>query len=163
MAWLVEVGYKDGVTDPVGYLIKKEIEELGIKGVEKVISFNTYGIAGEVSEGDLKKIGQELLSDNQIQNFGSYGKIIDETLKNMESPKGWLVEVTFKQGVTDAVGMSTLNAIEILGIDGIRNVRTGEKYLILGNVSEETIDKICRAVLVNPLIQDYSCHKIGGS
>jgi len=162
MAWIVEVGYKDRVTDPVGYLIKKEIEDLGIKGVEKVISFNTYGITGEVSEEEIKKIGQELLSDNQIQSFGLYGKVIDETLNKIKSPKGWLVEVTFKPGVTDAVGMSTLNAIEILGIDGIRNVRTGEKYLILGNIPEETMDKICRAVLVNPLIQDYTYHRIGG-
>ena len=28
--------------------------------------------------------------------------------------------------------------------------------------TKETIDKICRAVLVNPLIQDYHYRKIGG-
>jgi len=161
MPWIVEVGYKEGVTDPIGYLIKKEIEDLGIKGVEEVRSFSTYGITGEVSEGDLKRIGQELLHDNQTQHFGLHRKVVDRTLSNMKSSKGWLVEITFKVGVTDAVGMSTLNAIEILGVDGIRNVRTGEKYLILGDITEETIDKICRAVLVNPLIQDYSYHKIG--
>ena len=163
MAWIVEVGHKEGVTDPVGYLIKKEIEDLGIKGVEEVRSFNTYGITGEVSEEELKKIGQELLSDNQTQHFDLHGRVVKKTLSNIKSPKGWLVEVTFKAGVTDAVGMSTLNAIEILGIDGIRNVRTGEEYLILGDIPEETIDKICRAVLANPLIQDYSYHKIGGN
>jgi len=162
MAWIVEVGYKDGATDPVGFLVKKEIEDLGIKGVEEVVSFNTYGITGEVSEQELKRVGQELLSDNQTQNFGLYGKVVEDVVKS-KSKKGWLVEITFKQGVTDAVGMSTLNAIEILGVDGIRNVRTGEKYLILGDISEETIDKICRAVLLNPLIQDYSYHKIGGN
>ena len=162
MVWIVEVGYKDEVTDTVGFLIKKEIEELGIKGVEEVRSFNTYSITGEISEEELKRIGQELLSDNQTQNFGLYGKVVNKTLSKMESPKGWLVEITFKKGVTDAVGMSTLNAIEILGMDNITNVRTGEKYLILGNIPEGIIDKICRAVLVNPLIQDYSYHKIGG-
>jgi len=161
MAWVVEVGYKEGVTDPVGFLIKKEIEDLGIKGVEEVISFSTYGITGEVTEQELKRIGQELLHDNQTQHFGQHGKVVDKTLGKLESPRGWLVEITFKAGVTDAVGMSTLNAIEILGVDGIRNVRTGEKYLILGDIPKETIDKICRAVLANPLIQDYSYHKIG--
>ncbi len=161
MVWLVEVGYRDKVTDPVGFLIKKEIEDLGIKGVEEVRSFSTYGITGEVSEGELERIGQELLHDNQTQHFGLHRKVIDKTLSNLESPKGWLVEITLKAGVTDAVGMSTLNAIEILGVEGIRNVRTGEKYLILGDISKETIDKICRAVLLNPLIQDYSYHKIG--
>ncbi len=161
MAWIVEVGYKEGVTDPVGFLIKKEIEDLGIKGVEEVKSFSTYGITGEVSEQELERIGQELLHDNQTQHFGLHREVVDKTLTKIQSPKGWLIEITFKSGVTDAVGMSTLNAIEILGVDGIRNVRTGEKYLILGNIPKETIDKICRAVLVNPLIQDYSYHKIG--
>ena len=161
MPWIVEVGYKDGVTDPVGFLVKKEIEDLGIKGVEEVISFSTYGITGEVSEQELKRIGQELLSDNQTQNFGLYGKVVEDVIARDKSKKGWLVEITFKSGVTDAVGMSTLNAIEILGVDGIRNVKTGEKYLILGDIPEETIDKICRAVLANPLIQEYSYHKIG--
>jgi len=161
MPWIVEVGYKDGVTDPVGFLVKKEIEDLGIKGVEEVRSFNTYGIIGEVSEQELKRIGQELLSDNQTQNFGLYGRVVEKVIKN-KPKKGWLIEITFKSGVTDAVGMSTLNAIEILGVDCIRNVKTGEKYLILGDIPEETIDKICRAVLANPLIQEYSCRKIGG-
>ena len=160
MVWIVEVGYKDEVTDPVGFLIKKEIEELGIKGVEEVRSFNTYSITGEISEEELKRIGQELLSDNQTQHLDQHGRVVDKTLSKLKSPKGWLVEITFKTGVTDAVGMSTMNAIEILGVDGIRNVRTGEKYLILGDISEGTIDKICRAVLANPLVQDYSYQKI---
>jgi len=161
MVWIVEVGYKEGVTDTVGFLIKKEIDDLGIKGVEEVISFSTYGITGEVTEQELERVGQELLHDNQTQHFGQHGKVVDKTLSKLGSPRGWLVEITFKTGVTDAVGMSTLNAIEILGVDGIRNVRTGEKYLILGDIPKETIDKICRAVLANPLIQDYSYHKIG--
>jgi len=161
MAWIVEVGYKEGITDPVGFLIKKEIDDLGIKGVKEVKSFSTYGITGDVSEQELERIGQELLHDKQTQNFDLHGKVVEKTLKNIELPKGWLVEITFRPGVTDAVGMSTLNAIEILGVDGIRNVRTGEKYLILGDISEETMDKICRAVLANPLIQDYSYQKIG--
>jgi hypothetical protein len=28
MVWIVEIGYKNHVTDPVGYLTKKEIEDL---------------------------------------------------------------------------------------------------------------------------------------
>lgn len=161
MAWVVEVGHKQGVTDPVGYLVKKEIEDLGIKGVEDVRSINTYGITGDVSEQELERIGQELLHDNQTQHFDLHGKVVEKTLNDLKTPKGWLVEITFKSGVTDAVGMSTLNAIEILGVDGIRNVRTGEKYLILGEIPKETVEKICRAVLVNPLIQDYHYEKIG--
>jgi len=161
MAWIVEVGYKKEATDPVGFLTKKEIEDLGIKGVEDVRTINTYIIDGDVSEDTVKRMCQELLSDNQIQHFG-YG---DENIKKLITDHGfsgaWLVEVTFKQGVTDAVGLSTLNAIEIMGVDGVRNVSTGEKYLIFGDVSEEDVEKICKRILANELIQDYSYRRIG--
>ncbi len=162
MVWIVEIGYKNHVTDPVGYLTKKEIEDLGIEGVQDVKSISTYMIDGEVTEADVKKICEELLSDNQIQRY----KYADEKEKlriKVNSPCAWLVEVNFKEGVTDAVGLSTLNAIEILGVEGVRNVSAGNKFLIIGDVTEETVKKICERVLANGLIQDYSYRKIGGS
>ena len=36
MVWIVEVGYKKGVTDPVGFLTKKEIDDLNIHDVKEV-------------------------------------------------------------------------------------------------------------------------------
>jgi phosphoribosylformylglycinamidine synthase len=163
MAWIVEIGYKRGVTDPVGFLMKKEIEDLGIEGIEEVRSISTYVIDGELTEEDIKKICEELLVDKQIQEYGYIGKNIDKSIKKDEFPNAWLIEINFKPGVMDAVGLSTLNAIEILGIDGVRSVSTGTKYLIVGNISEEQVEKICQAVLANPLIQNYSYRRIGES
>jgi phosphoribosylformylglycinamidine (FGAM) synthase PurS component len=161
MVWIVEVGYKKDVTDSVGFLTKKEIEDLGIEGVEEVRSINTYTITGEIGEEEVKKVCEELLSDNQIQHYGYMGKGVNKSIKH-EIPNAWLVEVGLKPGVMDAVGMSTLNAIEILGIDGAREVKTGTKYLIIGDIPEETVRKICRRLLVNNLIQHYRVQKIGG-
>jgi len=161
MVWILEVGYKKDVTDPVGFLTKKEIEDLGIKGVEKVKSINTYVIDGDVKEEDVKKICEELLADNQIQHYGYRGKNIDKSIKH-EFPNAWLVEVGFKPGVMDAVGLSTLSAIEILGIYNVREVKTRNKYLIIGDITEEQVRKICKRCLVNPLIQHYSYQRIGG-
>ncbi|MDI6826438.1 MAG: phosphoribosylformylglycinamidine synthase subunit PurS [Candidatus Aenigmarchaeota archaeon] len=162
MAWIVEVGYKKEATDPVGFLTKKEIEDLGIEGVKDVRTINTYIIDGDISEDDVKKICEELLSDSQIQHFGYSDENVKKLITEHGFPEAWLVEVTFKPGVTDAVGLSTLNAIEIMGIDGVRNVSTGEKYLIFGDVSEEDVEKICKRILANELIQNYSYRKIGG-
>jgi phosphoribosylformylglycinamidine (FGAM) synthase PurS component len=162
MVWIVEVGYKKDRTDPVGFLTKREIEDLGIKGVKEVRTINTYLIDGDISEDEVKRICEELLSDDQIQFFG----YSDENVKKLISEQGfdgaWLVEVNFKPGVTDAVGMSTLSAIEIMGIDGVRSVSTGEKYLIFGDITEEDVERICKRILANELIQNYSYRKIGG-
>jgi phosphoribosylformylglycinamidine (FGAM) synthase PurS component len=147
---------------PCRILNKERDRGFGIEGVQDVKSISTYMIDGEVTEADVKKICEELLSDNQIQRY----KYADEKEKlriKVNSPCAWLVEVNFKEGVTDAVGLSTLNAIEILGVEGVRNVSAGNKFLIIGDVTEETVKKICERVLANGLIQDYSYRKIGGS
>ena len=162
MAWIVEIGYKNGFTDPVGFLIKKEIEDLGIKGVEVVKAFSTYRISGRVSEEEIKKICEELLVDKQIQEYGYSNGKVDKLLKK-EFPNAWLIEVNFKRGVTDAVGASTTHAIEILGIDSVREVRTGNKYLIIGNISEDDVKLICKRCLANELIQKYTYRKLGGN
>ncbi len=162
MVWIVEIGYKNHVTDPVGYLTKKEIEDLGIKGVQDVKSISTYMIDGEVTEDDVKKICEELLSDNQIQRY-KYADDKEKLRIKGDFPMAWLVEVNFKEGVTDAVGLSTLNAIEILGVDGVKNVNAGNKYLIIGNIPEETVRQICERVLANGMVQNYSYRKIGGN
>ncbi len=109
----------------------------------------------------MKKICEELLSDNQIQHYGYRGKGVNKSIKH-EIPNAWLVEVGLKPGVMDAIGMSTTNAIEILGIDSVREVKTRTKYLIIGDISEEEVRKICRRCLVNPLIQHYTYQRIGG-
>lgn len=161
MIWIVEIGYRKNVTDPVGYLIKKEIEDLGIGGIEEVRSINTYAIDGNISEEEVKKICEELLADNQIQHYGYRGRGVNKSIKH-EIPNAWLVEVGLKPGVMDPVGLSTLSAIEVLGIDSVREVKTGSKYLIIGDISEETVRKICKRCLVNPLIQHYRYQRIGG-
>jgi phosphoribosylformylglycinamidine (FGAM) synthase PurS component len=161
MVWIVEIGYKKNVTDPVGYLTKKEIEDLGIEGVQDVKSISTYMIDGEITEDDVKKICEELLSDNQIQRY-KYADDKEKLRIKIDFP-AWLVEVNFKEGVTDAVGLSTLNAIEILGVESVRNVSAGNKYLIIGDIPEETVRQICERILANGLIQNYSYRKIGGN
>jgi phosphoribosylformylglycinamidine (FGAM) synthase PurS component len=159
MVWIVEVGYKNGVTDPVGFLIKKEIEDLGITEVQEVKSISTYVIDGQMTEVDVKKICDELLSDSQIQDYGYVTENLNKSLKK-NFPGAWLIDVRLKPGVTDTVGVSTLNAIEILGIDTATNVNASSKYVIIGDMTEEQIKNVCDKCLANSLIQDYSYTKL---
>jgi len=161
MVWIIEVGYKKGVTDPVGFLTKKEIDDLGIHSVKEVRSISTYTITGNIGEEEVRKIGEELLSDNQIQEFGYRGIGVSKGLGH-DVHNGWLVEVGFKLGVMDAVGLSAAKAIEILGVGEVKEVKTGNKFLIIGDISEEDVKKICERVLANSLIHKYRYSRIGG-
>jgi len=109
-----------------------------------------YIIEGELSESDLKKICEELLTDRitQFHEFFQTGE--------SDYDKGaWMVEVAYKPGVTDAVGDSTVKGIMDLGINGIRSAKTGKKYIIKGSLGETEIDIISKRLLANDVIQNY--------
>jgi len=54
MQWKIEVGYKPTATDAMGEGIKKDIEDLGISGVDSVKTMHLYMIDGEIPEADVK-------------------------------------------------------------------------------------------------------------
>lgn len=70
------------------------------------------------------------------------------------------VRVELKKGVADPEGKNTLKALELLGFDGIEDVRTVKVFEIkmTGNArdAEEKVQEMCRKLLANPVIHNYS-------
>jgi phosphoribosylformylglycinamidine synthase subunit PurS len=71
------------------------------------------------------------------------------------------VHIRLKQGVLDPQGKAIGNALAGLGFTGIGEVRQGK--LIELELSEtdtvrasEQVEAICRALLANPVIEDYA-------
>ena len=166
LIWIVGVAYNNDAIDPIGYGTKKDIESLKIGSVSDVRALATYIIEGDLSEQDVKRICEELLVDNQIQHY-SYcevgeGDYLKRLVKGEDLSNAWIVEVRFLPGVMDAVGLSTKQAIEVLGIKTISGVRTATTYIIKGDIGKETLETICKKLLFNSLIQSYKCVKVGG-
>ncbi len=71
------------------------------------------------------------------------------------------VYVTLKSGVLDPQGKAIHHSVEMLGTKGIEDIRQGKYFEVLidGSVSEtearETIEKVAKDVLANPVIEDY--------
>ena len=71
------------------------------------------------------------------------------------------VYVTLKPGVLDPQGKAIQHAVELLGFDGIADVRQGKYFEIaldnsLGeDTAREAATKMAREVLSNPVIEDY--------
>lgn len=74
--------------------------------------------------------------------------------------KLWVVEVAYKPGVTDAVGDSVKKGINDLGIKKISKIATVQKYIIEGDLNFKEIERICRDLLANSVIQTYKFKRI---
>jgi len=159
LMWVAGVGYKDGYRDPLGENTKADIIGLGISKVSEVKTLQTYVIEGDVNRENVEKAGRELLADSIIQYF-NFSAFDGKHLKNLVKKRGvWAVEVFFKSGVMDVVGLSVAKAIEVMGINGAK-VRTGTTYVISGNLTEREIKNICEKCLANGLIQTYNYKRL---
>ncbi len=74
----------------------------------------------------------------------------------------WEVRISYKRGVQDSEGESTLRGLKALGFGGVEEVSTAKVYRIRGNLSREDVEEICRRLLANPVSQDYTIRGIEG-
>ena len=71
------------------------------------------------------------------------------------------VYVTLKSGVLDPQGKAIQHSVELLGYEGIADVRQGKYFEITldGSADEararETAEALARDVLSNPIIEDF--------
>jgi phosphoribosylformylglycinamidine synthase subunit PurS len=70
------------------------------------------------------------------------------------------IKVTLKSGVLDPQGKAIANALGALGFSGVDDVRQG-KYIEVRlaetdpAAARETIDRMCRELLANMVIENY--------
>ena len=149
MQWLIEVSYKPEFFDALGNTVKKDIEDLGIFGIKKVRTSQLYHIEGKLKEKELELLCKELLTDRITQQY---------RIREHRNPQSsiWIVQVWYKKGVTDAVADTVKKGAIDLGIQGINMVKTGYEYTIIGNISVEQVERICKGLLVNKVVQEYS-------
>ena len=67
-SWIIEVRYKDGVSDPAGDVIMQALTELG-KKVSAVRTANRYYVKGEIQESDVQKICRKELANEIVQDY----------------------------------------------------------------------------------------------
>lgn len=71
------------------------------------------------------------------------------------------VYVNLKPGVLDPQGKAIQHSVELLGFDGISDIRQGKYFEIaldsaLGETTaRESVARMAREVLSNPIIEDY--------
>lgn len=72
------------------------------------------------------------------------------------------VLVRLKPGVLDPQGRAVHHSLEGLGFGGVEEVRIGRliEMDLADGTSDEAIDTMCRQLLANMVIEDYTIEKI---
>ncbi|MHC4372641.1 MAG: phosphoribosylformylglycinamidine synthase subunit PurL [Planctomycetota bacterium] len=147
--WRFEISSKKGFPDIHGGDVLEDIRQLNISSVEDVVSEKVFLIEADFGQDFAERVGRELLADTVCQDWH---------LGKSSVPAGpmqaSLVEVHLKSGVTDPVAESVKSALADMGAQQVSSVRTGRKYVLLGNVSEDELQTIARRILANDCIED---------
>ena len=148
--YLIEVAYKEGITDPLARSVQHDVSHWGLRGLKKVATGQLYRLVGDLSSVERGRIAKDLLCDPVIQEFHDGGR---DT-----APKSVTVDVWYKSGVTDVVADSVMRGLHDLGITGITQVRTGQRFRFMGITDAKKAEQAATALLMNPLVQDRTVH-----
>lgn len=69
-----------------------------------------------------------------------------------------VVEVMLKPEILDPQGQAVMGALGRLGLDGVRDVRQGKRFVIDidGDVDQIKLEELAGNLLSNPVIEDYT-------
>ncbi len=150
MVYRVEIGLKPALRDARGEKIRRRIiDDLKIP-VDSVRTIDVYTVDAQITQEDIQRIATGPLLDPIIQNY-SIGRPLAEDFD-------WAIEVGYKPGVTDNVGRTAREAVELLlerKFHSDEGIYTSTLYLIKGPLSQTQAESIATNLLGNPLIQRF--------
>jgi phosphoribosylformylglycinamidine synthase len=154
MVHRIEISFLEGLRDALGEKIRRRIVSHLSLPVRQVKTIDVYTLDGEFTADELRRCAEGPLSDPVIQEFA-----ID---RGMAGGFDWLVEVSFRPGVTDNVGKTAREAISLLlnKDPNSFHVYTSRQYAIAGTMDRQDAERITTSLLANDLIEH--CEIIDG-
>jgi phosphoribosylformylglycinamidine (FGAM) synthase PurS component len=152
LMYTIGIKTKDEFKDVRGKKIFDDIISIGINGIKKVTYCPMYIIDGDIELAEIYKIAKELLSDKITEDFFIE---VDGTAQKKDLDGDGSIEVWYKKGVADPAAESVAKAVLDLGIEKKITVKTGSKYFLFGEFSDEKLLNIAEKLLANTLIQGY--------
>lgn len=146
--YLIEVVHKAGVTDPLARRLEADLRQNRMRGIQRVETSQLYRLIGELTPAEQQRIAKDLLSDPVIQ----------QAQDGLRVSKGLVIDVWYKEGVTDVVGESVLKGVRDLGIQGISAVRTAMRYRFYGTQKAAAVEKLVQLIGINPLVHDRTIY-----
>lgn len=123
------------------------------ENIETIVNAKTYWLESVEYSEKVKQFTTNLLRDPIDE------KILYQEFKITEIDFTYLIQVTFKPGVTDNKANSTIKALKANFPELSPHIATGEIYFIKSNLTIDEISSIGEKILANPLIQIISVYK----
>ncbi|MEA3253573.1 MAG: phosphoribosylformylglycinamidine synthase subunit PurL, partial [Chloroflexota bacterium] len=145
----IEVYLKSNLPDARGLGLTRGTHDLGISTVSHIRLMDIYWLDAELSDDRVETICRDLLADPVTQEY----KYDHAGKEDSSDVRHHVIEVAYNAGVADPAEATIMKAVQDLGIDEVRAVRTGTRYIIEGHLDERQLETICHRLLVNPIIQ----------
>ena len=142
----IETTLKENFNDPIAKGILSALTEEGISGIAEVRRVNVFKIKADLDDAALEKIASRLLADSITEDYRVNSSFWDDSSGN-------IFEIAFNPGVMDPVEQSALKALTELGVKGIDGVKTGSKFLFVGEIGKNELNDFAGRYLYNTVIQ----------
>ncbi|MCA9322602.1 MAG: phosphoribosylformylglycinamidine synthase, partial [Planctomycetes bacterium] len=147
MLWHYEIATRDGLPDPAGHEVDKELAWLGLAEAGPVRTSRLYLLGGELDRHAAEQLAAELLCDAVVQSC-----TLSERSQTIETAAG-AVTVCRRAGVMDPVEESLRRGAARLGHE-LALVRTGLCHRFGGRVTAQDLGRIAESLLANPVIDE---------
>ena len=125
-------------------------------------SSRLFFLQGELTTEEVERLAEALLVDPVTETFSCAaadrdGEFVGEHLARTAEVEGThVVDVTLLPGVTDPVAENLVRAAHLLGITGLQQAATGQRYVVQGALSDDALRRLATGVFLNPVIQHFS-------
>ena len=145
----IEVGFKEGVKNPFAEGLLHAAKTAGFK-LKAVDTIDVYTLGGISGFWNLERVAKQILADPLLQEFTINDPLALHDGKNFDVA----IEVSFKAGVTDNVGKTTVQAIKDAMPSFNGTAFTARQYLLSG-VSKHEAEKIISTIAANDLLEKW--------
>ena len=150
MIYRVEVSTKPGLPDARGESLRRNIA-----GIQSLAVTDLTFLKGDLDDGDVSRLAGTLLHDPVVEQARWFALDADAAIPGQPAG-GWSVEVTLHPGVTDSVAESLLAGAALIGVDGLEQVATGQRYDLAGDLTDAAVRRIAASLLANEVIQTWT-------
>lgn len=149
MLWEVAIQTIENLADREGEQTLAHAKALGLQSIRQIRSGRSFLIEAESDEETLRKLASAVLSDPVVERFSLRRLPSHQNGKSEER----LLNVLFKPGVTDNVGLSTRDALRAGGLN-VSAVATVRTYRVNGDAQDAEIARLSSKALANDAIEE---------
>ncbi|HMR66171.1 MAG TPA: phosphoribosylformylglycinamidine synthase subunit PurL [Anaerolineae bacterium] len=182
----IEVLPRSGQVEETGNALVRAAHQLGLTQLQSCLKGQLFFLQGQLTAANAHHLAQELLADPVTETYIVHDlseqlAMSNEQLTNSSLPPFDLaqgqpsnppilqsstlppfhafIEITLLPGVTDPAAENLVRAAHLLGLTGLTQAATGQRYLLAGSFDKMVLQRLATGVFSNPVIQQFALNQ----